>query len=260
MYALKVLPKITAYVLRFFTSYFGSAPGKESFFESVYRYHYAVTRSSFKIPIKTLIDISGSLAPIAPIEERWESGNMAAFELSVICALVSKNKPTNTFEFGTFNGRTTLNIARNIPLASKIFTLDISANNEKPALACDPQDYSFINRAHKTLYFHNTPYAEKITTIKGDSATFDLSPLFNTMDVVLIDGSHSPQYVKNDTEAALKLIGNNKGIIIWHDYNGIYWKGVTSVLNDYYNNDARFASVFSIENTSLAVLEVNRGI
>lgn len=257
MYALRVLPKISVYALRFFASYFAGNAAREGFFEAVYRYHYARTRNKIKIPVKTLIDISNSIAPIEPVLAQWQSGNMAAFELCVICALAAKKKPARVFEFGTFNGRTTLNIARNLPSSSQIVTLDINDNDATPALICDPQDYSFIHKRHGDLLFNGTKHAGQITILKGDSATYDFSAYNGSIDMVLIDGSHSPQYVINDTEKALKLVGPKGGLIIWHDYNGIYWQGVTSVLDNYYLTDSRFKNIFSIENTSLAVLEIN---
>ncbi len=65
--------------------------------------------------------------------------------------------------------------------------------------------------------FLNTPQQSIITQLWGDSATFDFSPYYNSMDFVFIDGAHSEHYVKNDTEKALQLIKKSGGIIVWHD-------------------------------------------
>jgi predicted O-methyltransferase YrrM len=74
--------------------------------------------------------------------------------------------------------------------------------------------------AKKTIcgeLYLNSPYANKIKQLYGDSARFDFSPYFNNIDMVFVDGAHSYDYVVNDSEIALKLIGSKKGIIVWHD-------------------------------------------
>ncbi|MBD3183553.1 class I SAM-dependent methyltransferase, partial [Candidatus Poribacteria bacterium] len=83
----------------------------------------------------------------------------------------------------------------------------------------------------------------------GDSADFDFSPYFGTMDFVLVDGSHSYEYVLSDTDNALKLLKNGKGIILWHDYG--HWDGVTKALNELYESSEVFRSLKHIDGTSL---------
>ena len=48
-------------------------------------------------------------------------------------------------------------------------------------------------------------------------------------DFVFIDGSHTYDYVMNDSMAALALLPSGGGIIAWHDYGA--WPGVTEALN-----------------------------
>jgi len=65
-------------------------------------------------------------------------------------------------------------------------------------------------------------------------------------DLILIDGDHSQEWVKHDTDLALRLI-KDKGIILWHDC-GIE-KGVTDVVNNlsfptYSIGRTRFAVAF----------------
>ena len=43
------------------------------------------------------------------------------------------------------------------------------------------------------------------------------------MDFIFVDGSHSYDYVLNDSRKALSLLRGGKGIILWHDYPG--WTG-----------------------------------
>lgn len=56
-----------------------------------------------------------------------------------------------------------------------------------------------------------------IRQVYGDSVNFDFSPYHGVMDVVFIDGAHTADYVKNDTEKALKMLRPEGGLMIWHD-------------------------------------------
>jgi hypothetical protein len=74
----------------------------------------------------------------------------------------------------------------------------------------------------------DTPEAERVTLLAGDSAQFDYRPYENQMDLVYIDGSHSYSYVRADTEAALGLLSTT-GTIVWDDF---YYPGVWKYLNE----------------------------
>src|SRR6185503_17662195 len=52
-------------------------------------------------------------------------GNVSERELITICRLVRQQQPMTLFEFGTFDGRTTLNLAANAPSDARVFTLDL---------------------------------------------------------------------------------------------------------------------------------------
>ena len=54
-------------------------------------------------------------------------GNMAPHELETVASIVATVKPKRIFEIGTFDGRTTLNMALNAPDA-QIYTLDLPAS------------------------------------------------------------------------------------------------------------------------------------
>ena len=58
--------------------------------------------------------------------------------------------------------------------------------------------------------------SHKVTFLRSDSAKFDTTPYLNSMDLVFVDGAHSYEYVKNDTEKGLEMLRPG-GIIAWHD-------------------------------------------
>jgi hypothetical protein len=184
------------------------------------------------------------------------SGEVTCVELAAISSLVKKTAALNIFEFGTFNGRTTLNLAFNSLPQAKIYTLDLpQAMASKAKLFLEAADREFINKELSGTTFKGKPCASKITQLFGDTATFDFTPFYGTMDMVFIDASHSYQYTLNDSRVAHKLLRGSKGLIMWHDYGGA-WDGVTRALNELYSHDPAFASLKHITNTSFAFLQL----
>lgn len=74
------------------------------------------------------------------------------------------------------------------------------------------------------------------------------------MDFVFIDGSHSYEYVLNDSKQAIKMLRNGKGVILWHDYDE--YAGVTRSLNKLYLENNKFKNLKRIKGTSLVCLIV----
>ena len=178
-------------------------------------------------------------------------GNISPLETLAINCLVSTLQPMAIFEIGTFDGRTTLNMAANIPEGAKVYTLDLPRSKAvSTRLMLEPDDSLYINMELRSLRFEGTEYAEKIVRLTGDSATFDFSPYFGKMDLVFVDGAHSYDYVRNDSDIAFKLLRGEGGIIIWHDY--AIWPGVTRYLNELLSRS--MDGLRTISGTSLAIL------
>jgi len=201
-----------------------------------------------KIEIATIVDDG---IPIQLREARWVDGNISLLELTAIVKLLQQYRPMKIFEIGTFDGRTTLNLACNSPAKAVIYTLDLP--KEQPHFIQPiplTTDASFVGKASTGSRFHGTNCERKIFQLFGDSATFDFSPYENEMDFVFIDGAHAYDYTLNDSEKALKLLRNGRGIILWHDYSWV-WAGVTKALSRLYATDKRFSGIKHIKGTSL---------
>lgn len=177
-------------------------------------------------------------------------GNVLLNELIFMNGLIHKYNIKTIFEIGTFNGRTTLNFAINIPVDGQVYTLDLPPlMKNKLKYEMDNVDKPLINgKITGELFLDNDFLKEgKIIQLFGDSAIFNFEPYFNNVDMVFIDGSHSYNYVKNDTENAFKMLKNKKGIIIWHDYSKDN-PGSTRYLNELFLSERK---LFSIKNTSM---------
>lgn len=181
-------------------------------------------------------------------------GNVSLLELVVINTLVARRRPRRVFEIGTFDGRTTLNLAANAPDDAIVYTLDLPAS-ESPALGVDRDDVQFIRRSQAGVRgsrFRGTSEAARIRQLTGDSASFDFTPYAGGMEFVFVDGSHAYDYVLSDSRAALQLAAPG-AMIVWHDYGE--WPDVTRALHHLAARDARFAGLTHVGGTALALLE-----
>ncbi len=181
----------------------------------------------------------------------YRGGNISFGELTTIAAIVKHTNPKTIFEIGTFDGATTLQLARNSNDETKIYTMNIPPNIQQTRLKSDSGDIFFRDKFTIGEMFLGTPYKNKITQILSDSALYDYSPYYNSVDIVFVDGSHSYEYVKNDTEQALKMIKNG-GVIIWHDY--LVWNGVSDFLNEICNK----IKLVHIKGTSLVISRIEK--
>ena len=186
-------------------------------------------------------------------EPDFINGNICLNETAIIAALVKRYDPATVFEIGTFDGKTTVNIIANCNRGAKIYTLDLvrkQMNSTK--LPLHKFDKAYINKPVIGEAFLGTDHEKSIVQLTGDSATFDFAPYYGKMDFVFVDGSHSYEYVLNDSRKAIKLL-SGKGIILWHDYSKS-WEGVPRALHELYRTDTRFAGLKHIKTTDLALL------
>lgn len=181
----------------------------------------------------------------------FRGGNISFGELTTIATIVKLTKPKTIFEFGTFDGTTTLQMALNSAEDTKIYTLNIPLNFKKSHLQSDTGDVLFKEKFVIGEKFLNHNCSKKINQILSDSALYDYSTHFDSVDMVFIDGSHSYEYVQHDTEQAFKMVKNG-GVILWHDY--LVWNGVT----DYLNELCHKIKLVHIKGTSLVISKIEK--
>ncbi len=207
----------------------------------------------------------GALCPHAPpvrvIEPDAVSGNISELEMLVVASLIASRQPQACFEIGTFDGRTTLNLAANAGSSCRIYTLDLPPGDlGKTALEVAYGDENFIVKDASGARFSDTPWSAQITQLYGDSAAFDFTPYEGMMDMVFVDGAHSAAYVKSDTEVALRLLKPEGGLILWHDYSSYYWRELTVAMNELYAGRSEFRSMRWGKGTTLVVWEKKPGV
>ncbi len=168
----------------------------------------------------------------------WEhnkaNGNIRISELGIINAIASNcEDDTNLFEIGTFDGRTSLNLAYSSPTHCKVFTLDLKPETETayPLIRGERHMVDKESSGSRIEKYResNSLVTNKIEQLFGDSAKFDFSPYHDSCSLIFIDGSHAYDYAISDTNQAFKLVKKG-GIILWHDYG--VWEGVTKALEE----------------------------
>ncbi|HEV2292522.1 MAG TPA: class I SAM-dependent methyltransferase [Tepidisphaeraceae bacterium] len=201
------------------------------------------------LPVVEIERITSDGTPITLLELEQRHGNVTLLELIVLSRLVRERAPRSLFEIGTFDGRTTLNLAANAPDDAVVHTLDLPPNRPT-AYALSPADYQFVNKPASGARITAGACAERVRQLYGDSATFDFTPY--KADFVFVDGSHAYEYVLSDSMRALALIGEGPAVIAWHDYG--VWDGVTRGLEELASTDPRFQNLQWVRGTSLVVM------
>ncbi len=215
----------------------------------------AQPRPEARVPVIPFGELLGSNTTLTLTELPSADGNISPLELIVIAGLARQSNPRLAFEIGTFDGRTTLNIALNQPPGAEILTLDLPANEiDSVTNRLDEADRKFIQKEESGARFKDRPTPARIVQLYGDSAKYDMSSFKNRVDFMFVDGSHSYDYVINDSQVALSMV-HPGGLIVWHDYDTPCWPGVTLALNELQAHNPAFKNIKHIAGTTLCVLE-----
>ena len=213
----------------------------------------------FKSPLPevSLNEVIGDVPQVTLYEISTAAGNTTLLEQIVLARLAETVVAKNIFEFGTFDGRSALNLVAHSPKDAQLYTLDLPASEMNSAkLFIEPGEKAFIQKAESGTRFIQSEYSTQIERLYGDSAAFDFNPYLGRMDMVFVDASHAYDYVRCDTLNAIKLIRPEGGLIVWHDYSDD-WPGVKRALDEFYRSGKPpFSSLRKIEGTTMVMLRV----
>ena len=166
-----------------------------------------------------------SLPPRASVQQ---PGGQTIEGIFFLASLSKALQAQRIFEFGTFKGVTTWTLARNAP-GAEVTTLDLPVD-QTPALTVERTDEVVRGLMGGHLYAE-LPHDAFIEQVWGDSSDFKpADQLLKSVDLVYIDGAHSEDYVRKDTENAYAMAADS-GVIVWDDY----WRevqGVRKVLHE----------------------------
>lgn len=138
-------------------------------------------------------------------------------EALTLAVLMRSLKARRVFEFGTYKGVSTTQLLLNSEPGSEILTLDLP-DEEDPdyALVIGKASEREIAAERGKGALIPDDLKPAVTFLRQDSAKFDPAPYASSMDLVFVDGAHSADYVRNDSEKGWKMLRPG-GVIVWHD-------------------------------------------
>ena len=136
-------------------------------------------------------------------------------EQLVLAAITQQLAPQTIVELGTAQGQTTLLLAANSPEHAQVITVDLAPPLRGPYSAACLRGDDQVGSVYRA-----SPLARKVRQIllaqpKGFPP--ELRALEGRVDLFLIDGDHSYDGVRRDTELALALAAP-EAVFAWHDY------------------------------------------
>lgn len=163
------------------------------------------------------------LLDICPGTQRWTlqsfpsvGASVSPMECAALAALSHLVGAKRIFEFGTYKGVSTTQLALNVAPGGMVFTLDLPEDHPAYSLPIPKPEEQLIAAEGGKGILIPRDLLDRVTFLTSDSATFDESPYSASMDLVFVDGAHSYEYVKSDTEKGWRMLRSG-GILAWHD-------------------------------------------
>jgi predicted O-methyltransferase YrrM len=194
--------------------------------------------------------------PLRDLEpEDWETltvparfqtgGGTTAKEMLILAAVTKALRPRRIFEIGTYNGRTTSVLIMNAPHDCDVLTLDLPPVVQS-AEGYIPSDIELIGNRETERFLKRARLRHRYQQIYTDSMQLDANAYRDSIELGFIDGAHTLEYVKNDTEKMAVMMAD-RGFVFWHDYGG---KGEFRPLSRYL--ESLPIQLYRIRDTSLA--------
>ena len=192
-----------------------------------------IVASEYDIPEISLGDVLGNRRPVIRLSvTRYEDGMLPTEQAMALLAILVAEEPSVVLEIGTFMGHTTRQMAESLHTAT-IHTVDLpeSFDAEGNVAGELPKDDFHLIKARKVgREYQGTPEAARIKQHFGDTATWDFAnagkPTF-----FFIDGSHTYEYCKSDSEKAFAVCGG-RGVFLWHDCDVVH-PGVERLVSEW---------------------------
>jgi len=156
-------------------------------------------------------------------------------ELNILCKVVGHFQPKKVVEFGTAEGRTTVNIANQLPHDGEIITLDFPP----------------VPGQNEVGYFYwQQPAKSKIKQVFCGVDSWDSRPHLASTDIVFCDACDLMPGMAAEVFQAFSAIKPG-GVIFRHDYGSVV--GVTL----FWNWLATQLPIFNIQGTTLLCLRLD---
>jgi len=175
-------------------------------------------------PVADTRTIQGiNLLDICPGTQRWlmqsfppVGASVSPMECAALAALCHLVGAKRIFEFGTYKGVSTTQLALNVAEGGTVFTLDLPEGHPAYELPIPkPEERAIAAEGGKGILIPRD-LLDRVSFLSADSATFDVNPYLESIDLVFVDAAHGYDYVKNDSEKGWQMLRPG-GIMAWHD-------------------------------------------
>lgn len=131
-------------------------------------------------------------------------GSSLPTDLALLKTLAKGKK--SYFEIGTWRGESVWNVAK---IIDDCTTLNLSK-----------EEIISKNFGRKYAELHGilSKKNPKILHLEGNTLSFDFKNLNKKYDLIFIDGDHTTEMVKNDTEKVFANLVHENTVVVWHDY------------------------------------------
>ncbi len=208
-------------------------------FKKVVQKKYGIKNGLPVIDYSDIVDNNVHVSPYACLD-----GGSLPTDLMLLNSLAQSKPDTKYFEIGTWRGESVANVSR---YAKECNTLNEPVSRMK-ANGLPPEIINQLRFFSKDLV--------NVNHLEGDSASFDYSDYNSSMDLIFVDGDHTYNGVKNDTEKVLPLIKDENSIIVWHDYavhpDTTRWEVLLGILDGLPKNLHKH--LYAVSNTKCAIL------
>lgn len=133
-------------------------------------------------------------------------GQAQPTDIALLKGLARQFPACRYFEIGSWRGESLANVAG---VAGECVSLSLSPDEMRMMKMTE----QFIAQHH--FFSRNLP---NVSYLAHNSHTLDFSPYEHSFDLIFIDGDHSRRGVTLDTRNALRLLRDDRSIIVWHDY------------------------------------------
>jgi predicted O-methyltransferase YrrM len=144
------------------------------------------------------------------------NASVSPLECVALALLMRRASARTAFEFGTYKGVSTSQLALNVAEGGQVFTLDLPEDPIETAYEISITKDSVIASEPGKGALLPADLRSRVTFLRQDSARFDPKPYAGQMDFVFVDGAHNADYVRNDSEKGWHMLRSG-GIIAWHD-------------------------------------------
>jgi hypothetical protein len=205
------------------------------------------------IPVASLVDILNTILPenkraIRLELFRHQDGSIPIHEAVALQSILVAESPKEVLEIGTYMGHTTKAMAENLPDAI-IHTVDLPpdfAPQENDHENIPKDDFHLIRRRVVGREFKDQAVETRIRQYFGDTALMDFRE-FGHPTFFFIDGSHTYEYCKQDSEKCFALC-NGACTFLWHDFD-MGHPGVVEFMAEW---RAMGRNILRIEGTAIA--------